>query len=146
MKYIINIFIDSIWDEALSSLFDNEKNCDIIVSDYVQEYGKTNKLFHVVNHPSNSILNLLVKRIMDKIGSINNYAYENELLSNVIVPISPSLKKYMKNNDDENNFIIRNKQYQYIDMIDMYYKFYKSLDNSILEMNLFNTSDIYYYS
>lgn len=134
-------FYDSIWDEALSSLYGNEKNCDIIVSDYVEEYGKTNKLFHIVNHPSNAILNLLVKRIMDKIGSKNNYAFiENELLSNVIMPISPSLKRYMKNNDD-NNFIIRNKQYPYIEMIDMYYTFYKSLDNSILEMNLFNTSD-----
>lgn len=137
-------FYDEIWRESIKSLHSNEKDCDIIISDYVQKEGKANKLFHVVNHPSNIVLNLLVKRIMDKIANLDDYTFiKNELLSNVIAPTNPIVNIHLDNIGKVNNdiFTIRNKNYNYIDMVEMYYEFYDSLDNKILEINLFNTND-----
>jgi hypothetical protein len=53
---------------------ERENNVDVLMSDYIMERYKIERLFHVMNHPSQSLLRMLSSRILDKLRIRGNFA------------------------------------------------------------------------
>jgi hypothetical protein len=62
--------------DSLADLMEREKQCDVIISDYIRENYQKQQLFFTVNHPCNIVLLELLNRVFEYCG---NRAYSFDL-------------------------------------------------------------------
>ena len=75
---------------SLNELKRREQECDIIISDYVEENYKTSYLFYTPNHPTNELTHALCNRILSRLDILPNDTYvqlpQNDKIELVIYP------------------------------------------------------------
>lgn len=64
----IEIDVDEVSAKSLDELQRREAQCDIEISDIIENYGTLKRIFFTFNHPSRLILEALAKRIAEKAG------------------------------------------------------------------------------
>lgn len=66
-----------------------EKYCDIMISDHIRSGYKFNQMFWTFNHPSNILLELLVREIFIKLGlfNVDIVVREKEFLDGFVFPL-----------------------------------------------------------
>ena len=58
----------SFWNKAIVTLKAYEKNCDIMISDYLEDNGRKSVLYYSVTHPSFDVMLELTNRILERIN------------------------------------------------------------------------------
>ena len=88
--------ISNIANESIATLREKESSssCNLIISDYVSENYKIQKLYHSLNHPANVLLFESVKRVLDLAGLAYNQetVIHIEILGNWRPPIYPLIE------------------------------------------------------
>lgn len=91
-------FAEKQLNETIVSLNAREKEIDIKLSQFIQDNFRTERLFHVFNHPSGRILELIAGSILNHL-KINDQNFKSgnkmDLLSKNAFPIYPSLIKHL---------------------------------------------------
>ncbi|ARE84863.1 hypothetical protein ROSMUCSMR3_03402 [Roseovarius mucosus] len=57
-------FSRTVADRSIADLMTREADCDIMISDFIAEHARTERLFFTFNHPSRRVLNELCNRFM----------------------------------------------------------------------------------
>lgn len=82
---------------SFAELKKRETMLDVPIADYIEEHWCDQRLFHVFNHPTNSLLIELVERMAKfaDLPVVGNLLpdFWSELLNRVIVPVLPSTKQ-----------------------------------------------------
>lgn len=124
----------TIWTKSLHELESRERNCDILISDLIKSSTGT-KLFHTVNHPSNTVIKHVVKQVLKLIKfDSSNTIHDFTGLENIQIPSYYSVKNEQKFQDNS-NYLIKKIKYSKSDMIDRYYEYYNIQNKEILEYN-----------
>lgn len=132
-----NKTIKNIWEDSLRKLKDTEKDCNIVVSNLIEK-SFNDKLFNTLNHPTNTIIEDVVRQIINIIGIEKDFiGFKNKILNNVQIPSYSNIKKYFNFNNN-NFYTINGENFSKEEMISKYYKFYDTLDINILRHNLNN--------
>ncbi|MEB0191013.1 MULTISPECIES: WcbI family polysaccharide biosynthesis putative acetyltransferase [Pseudomonas] len=92
-------------DESLLNLREREQDCDIKISDFIEDNYKNRQLFWTFNHPTNELLIYMVDQVIDKLGlsPVQNKATD-EYLQEAILPIFPFISKNLGISFDAENF------------------------------------------
>jgi|LGVF01.2.fsa_nt_gb hypothetical protein len=83
-------------NESLKELKVREVECDIKVSDFVEEYYRSRPLFFTVNHPTSILFKCMVERIFDFLGvryaSVDDFFIRNNLIDGPIFAMPEAYK------------------------------------------------------
>lgn len=81
--------------KSLDELKSREKECDVMISDYIEERYSVERLFYTINHPINKLLTVILERAFLLVGiHIKDWSYEKAIVNdNIIIPIYPSVIK-----------------------------------------------------
>lgn len=101
------------------SVFDEDFGVDVSILDFIENNFRNTYLFHTYNHPTNALLQELLKRLLDKIGTIfidlpsfddylSSSVWNKELLGNDSIPPCPQIMKCLNCTFKTPNFILAN--------------------------------------
>ena len=80
--------------ESIGELQKREGICNVIISDFIENNWRSQRLFFSVNHPSNIVLNELANRILKYLAMpclTPLELFENQFLGGIILPIYHSI-------------------------------------------------------
>ena len=148
-KNIAKMFLDSEYyssdlifknaQESLSELKMREEECDICISDFIEEHWTDSRLFHTINHPSTETLLELVNRIL-KLIDIPGVKKDEELpnfSSGIRPPIYKSIEKYTKIACDE-RIKIHGKDYSLSSYLQKLMEQYENVDSHEIQESFDN--------
>lgn len=94
-------------EKSLEELRNREKNCNVVISDYIDQHYKTEYLFYTPNHVSNHLLKELMIRVFRLIGIDCSDIKEDQAWENSgrQMPIYPSVKKSLGLTFNKDTFI-----------------------------------------
>ncbi len=82
-------------EKSIRELCEREKECDVVISDFIEKNYKKKRLFFVPNHPTNVVIRELSRRILSFLG-YGQYAMNIQNIpenNNLEIPIYPSVAK-----------------------------------------------------
>lgn len=83
--------------ESLESLRERERECDVTVSGYIEEFYTESQLFWTFNHPSNRLLEYIVDKVIECIGLAPIVQKNNaEYLKGTVLPLFPFVVNTMQ--------------------------------------------------
>ncbi|MBD8793238.1 hypothetical protein IFR09_20605 [Pseudomonas syringae] len=106
-------------DESLANLREREQECDVVISDFIEENYKRRQLFWTFNHPTNELLTFITDQIIKKIGCVpSDVRVEKEFLQEAILPVFPFVMKNLEMSFEAKTFAMEGvKDYeQYIEI------------------------------
>jgi len=92
-------FVKKQLNNTISNLNVRENEIDQRLSPFIQDNFRNERLFHVFNHPSKTILSFIANLILERLGIKDrsfNISSNADILSKNSLPIYPSIIKYLK--------------------------------------------------
>ena len=130
-------FDDSSYQKSLTSIKERERNSDIIISDYIEDHFKKHRLFWTVNHPSNSLLLEVSKRIINEIydfQQLPNIRFIREFLGDTSIPLSNNYLTIAEHVD--NRISIRKNIISLYEYIESFFDIYEKNKALLFDLNL----------
>jgi hypothetical protein len=106
------------FNDSLNTLKQREKGLDLTVSDIIEKHASKEKLFHVFNHPSLTIISELMKKIMIMINIDIEEIKGSDTLNRTTYPVYSSIYKHLGFNfNNPHQYKIDNNEYSAVDYI-----------------------------
>jgi hypothetical protein len=122
--------------QSLEELKLREHAVDIKISDWIEDRWESNKLFHVMNHPANSVLTEYVERMAKYLG-LKNHKLEaqKEFLAQIQCPINRVVAKRL--GIAAGDYVVGWKRKSEVHLISDFFQRYDE-DRSVIERWLLN--------
>lgn len=135
-KFVLNNF-----NHSINSLKKREENLNIHISDFIKNNWRNQQLFFTINHPSLSILLIIIQRIMSHLGlEYEDINWKWEPLQTTVSPIYPYVLKQLSLTKPEK--ITQNKStYTLEEYLRSQLEIYKTIRKETLHTALIHTQD-----
>ena len=121
---------------SLLNLKEREQECTIKVADFIQQHWRDKRLFFSMNHPSNEVLNEVVKQVNKLLTLPKPQAYcGNELLGDTHLPMYHSVQKLM-NFEGSSSIKVRKVEMDATEYLTKSVRTYEGIPVSKLKHNL----------
>ena len=130
---------DEVLDNAANTLLnlkEREQDCTIKVGGFIQQHWRDKRLFFSMNHPSNEVLNEVVKQVSEQLTLPKPEAYCGaEMLGDTHLPIYHSVQKLM-NFEDQPSIKVRKNEMDLAEYFKRNINTYEGIPVSKLKHNL----------
>lgn len=116
------------FNDTMDRLKSREAGLDIKLSEFIQDHFRTERLFHVFNHPNKTLLSRIAEWMLEQLGIDDRnirIGPNADILSKNSFPVYPSLVRHL-NIEFQNDFLYRfeNNQYSAEETVKLYVEFY----------------------
>ena len=122
--------------EREKSVFDTGFEIDIKIADYIEKNYTQQLLFHTYNHPTNSLLTEICRRIMAKLDLFSPEIGRNmgeELLGENSIPPCPCVYNKLSMKFTYTSFVIKGKRYSTHDAMKFFITILEASEKSLLD-------------